>query len=148
VRRRRRIKALAVERLSELRRLAADGTPVLIDFWQAGCQPCRTMDGIIDELAAEFDGRAHVVKVDVRRAPEAAAEFRIQSTPTFVVLAASQKKPSKKAKQRSAATGRPAAPRPGPRWRSSGLVRKDVLAAALVSNGAAPLSTQRDRPLS
>jgi thiol-disulfide isomerase/thioredoxin len=133
---RNKVKALHVERLDELRGLAAEGKPVLIDFWQTGCQPCRTMDGIVDELAAEFDGAAHVVKIDVRRAPEAAAAFRVQSTPTFVVLGTSQKKPSKKARQRAAKTGAPSTKAYSPRWRGSGLVRKDVLAGALESNGA------------
>ncbi len=133
---RNKVKALQVERLDELRGLAAEGKPVLIDFWQTGCQPCRTMDGIVDELAAEFDGAAHVVKIDVRRAPEAAAAFRVQSTPTFVVLGTSQKKPSKKARQRAAKTGAPSTKAYSPRWRGSGLIRKDVLAGALESNGA------------
>lgn len=133
---RNRVKALQVERLDELRGLAAEGKPVLIDFWQTGCQPCRTMDGIVDELAAEFEGAAHVVKIDVRRAPEAAAAFRVQSTPTFVILGTSQKKPSKKARQRAAKTGSPSTKAYSPRWRGSGLIRKDVLAGALESNGA------------
>ena len=135
---RKRIKATQVERLDEIKGLAAEGKPVLVDFWQANCQSCRTMEGIVDELANDFADSAHVVKVDIRKAPEATAAFKIQSTPTFVILAKSQKKPSKKARQRAAKQGAPAPKHFSPRWRSSGLVRKDVLAAALVSNGATP----------
>ena len=79
---------------------------------------------------------AHVVKVDVGRVAGAVEQFKIQSTPTFVVLARSQKKPSKKARQRAAKAGAPAPKSFSPRWRGSGLVRKDILAQALVSNGA------------
>ncbi len=136
MRRRKRVKALNIDRLDELKGLAADGKPILIDFWQQGCQPCRIMDGIVNELATEFDGTAHVVKVDVGRVPEAAAKFRIQSTPTFVIMARSQKKPSKKARKRAQTSGAPAKKPYSPRWRSSGLVQKDVLEKALVSNGA------------
>jgi len=135
---RKRAKALNVERVDELRGLTAEGKPVLIDFWQTGCQPCRTMDGIVDELAAEFDGAAHVVKIDVRKAPEAAMRFKVQSTPTFVILAKSQKKPSKKARQRAAKSGASSTKAYSPRWRATGVVRKDILADALVSNGAGP----------
>lgn len=134
----RRVKAEQIERPEELRGLTAEGRPVLLDFWQQGCQACRTMDGIVDELAGEFEGAAHVVKVDVRRAPELAAAFKIQSTPTFVVLGRSQKKPSKKARQRAAKAGTPSTKAYSPRWRGSGLIKKDVLAGALVSNGADP----------
>jgi thiol-disulfide isomerase/thioredoxin len=133
---RKRAKALTIDRLDELKGLAAEGKPILIDFWKDGCQPCRTMDGIVDELANDFEDAAHIVKVNVGRVPGAIEQFRIQSTPTFVILAKSQKKPSKKARQRAAKAGAPAKKAYSPRWRSSGLVRKDVLEQALVSNGA------------
>ena len=61
---------------------------------------------------------------------------------TFIVLARSQKKPSKKARQRAAKSGKPARKPVSPRWRSSGLVRKDVLEQALISNGAQPTSDE------
>jgi thiol-disulfide isomerase/thioredoxin len=133
---RKRVKALHIDRLDELKGLAAEGKPILIDFWKDGCQPCRTMDGIVDEIANDFGEAAHVVKVNVGQVPGAVEQFRIQSTPTFVVLAKSQKKPSKKARQRAAKAGTPAKKAYSPRWRSSGLVRKDILEQALVSNGA------------
>jgi thioredoxin 1 len=133
---RKRVKPITIDRLDELKGLVAEGKPILIDFWKQGCQPCRTMDGIVTELADEFQGAAHVVKVDIGRVPGAVETFRIQSTPTFVVMARSQKKPSKKARQRAAKSGAPARKPFTPRWRSSGLVRKDVLEQALVSNGA------------
>lgn len=133
-----RIKATQITRLDDLHGFLAEGKPVLVDLWQTNCQPCRTMDGIVDELAEEFAGRAHVVKVDVRRVPGAAEAFRVQSTPTFVILGQAPKPLSKKARRKAGATPIPTAPaRLNPRWRASGLVRKDVLAAALTSNGAA-----------
>ena len=136
MRKRKRAKPLVIDRLDELKGLAAEGKPILIDFWQEGCGPCKIMNGIVNELAEEFDGAAHVVKVDVGRVAGAAAAFKVQSTPTFVVLARSQKKPSKKARKRAAAAGAPAKKAYSPRWRGSGLVQKDMLERALVSNGA------------
>ena len=135
--RRKRVKPTDIERLDQLTELAGDDKPILIDFWRDGCQPCRTMDGIVSELAEEFEGAAHVVKIDIGRVPDAVRTFRIQSTPTFIVMGRSQKKPSKKARRRAAARGESPDRKPfTPRWRSSGLVRKDILEQALVSNGA------------
>jgi len=136
MRKRKRVKPLVIDRLDELKGLTADGKPILIDFWQQGCAPCKVMDGIVNELAADFDGAAHVVKIDVGRVPGATAAFKVQSTPTFVILGKSQKKPSKKARKRAEARGTPAKKGHSPRWRGSGLVKKDVLERALVSNGA------------
>ncbi len=132
---RKRIKPLEITRLDELRGLAAEGKPILIDFFQFGCAPCKVMDGIVAELADEYAGEAHIVKVNVGRVADAAASFKIQSTPTFVLLGKSQKKPSKKARKRAGGAPAPKAAY-SPRWRTSGLVKKDVLERVLLSNGA------------
>ena len=84
--RRRPAKAPQIGSLDELRAYLAEGLPVLVDLWKVGCQPCRNMEGIVDELAAEFAGRAHVVKLDVLRVPGAIQALAVRSTPTFVVL--------------------------------------------------------------
>ncbi len=136
MRRRKRVKPLVIDQLDELKGLATEGKPILIDFWQQGCASCKVMDGIVNELAADFEGTAHIVKVDVGRVPGAAAAFKVRATPTFVILGRSQKKPSKKARKRAAAKSAPAKKAYSPRWRGSGLVKKDVLERALASNGA------------
>ncbi len=124
----RRTKPINLEHVDQIDELAASGKPVFIDFWQTGCQPCRTMDGVINELADEFSESAHVVKVNVRNVPAAAQRFRVMSTPTFVVYAASPKKQSKKSKRPGGAIGE--------RWRGNGLVKKDQLQRVLERNGA------------
>ncbi|HEX5630542.1 MAG TPA: hypothetical protein VFY15_02680, partial [Acidimicrobiia bacterium] len=74
------------------------------------------------------------------RVPGAAQAFGVRSTPTFVVLANPVRPPSKRARRRAAqASPAPAAstgPTLNPRWRVTGMVRKDILAGALNSNGA------------
>ena len=81
----RRTKPIKLHNLKQLDELTASGKPVFLDFWQTNCQPCRTMDGIVNELADEYRDSAHVVKVDVRSAPALAQRYRVMSTPTFVV---------------------------------------------------------------
>jgi len=136
---RKRLKPAQITRLDEIDALAAEGKPVLIDFFQVNCQPCRIMDGIVNELADEYAGAAHIVKVDVTRVRGAAETYGVRSTPTFVLLARSQKKPSKKARRKAGGGPAPSAA-PSPRWRASGLVRKDIISRALESNGAVPRS--------
>ncbi|MCB2223744.1 MAG: thioredoxin family protein [Actinobacteria bacterium] len=131
---RRRPKPINLEHLDDLEEMKADGKPILLDFWNMGCQACRLMDGVVKELAEEYHGGAHVVKVDVGAVPGAIQAYKIQATPTFIVLAKSRKKPSKKARQRGAPD--PADAPMTARFRVSGMTRKDVLAGALESNGA------------
>ena len=122
-----RTKPIKLESPQQLDELMASGKPVFLDFWQTNCQPCRTMDGIVNELADEYKDSAHVVKVDVRSAPALAQRYRVMSTPTFVVLGAPKKKSKKSRKQNGG---------PTERWRASGLVKKDQLQHALERNGA------------
>ena len=59
--------------------------PVLLDFWASWCGPCRMMAPIIDEIAGE---RPDVVvgKVNVDDEPGLAAQYKIMSIPTLVVI--------------------------------------------------------------
>lgn len=59
---------------------------VLVDFWGTWCGPCRMIAPVIEEVAAEFDGRAVVGKVDVDEEPALAQRFGVMSIPTLIVL--------------------------------------------------------------
>ena len=59
--------------------------PVLVDFWATWCGPCRMIAPVIEQVAAEFEGRAVVGKVDVDEEPGLAQRFGVMSIPTLVV---------------------------------------------------------------
>lgn len=60
--------------------------PVLVDFWASWCAPCRTMAPIIDSIAAEFEGKLKVAKLNVDEHQSIAAKFAIMSIPTMIIF--------------------------------------------------------------
>jgi thioredoxin 1 len=66
--------------------LMASGQPVVIDFWAEWCGPCRMIAPIIDELAAEYDGRVVIAKCDVEECEDAVAKFGVRNIPTVVFV--------------------------------------------------------------
>ena len=60
--------------------------PVLVDFWGSWCPPCKMVEPVVDELAAEFDGKLKVCKLNVDLNPRTAAMFYIAGAPTFILF--------------------------------------------------------------
>ena len=64
--------------------LKAGNLPLVVDFWATWCGPCRMVAPIIEELAAQYEGKIVVGKCDVEDNEDLAAEFGIRNIPTIL----------------------------------------------------------------
>lgn len=60
--------------------------PAVIDFYTTWCPPCKVLAPRLEELAAEYEGKIYVYKVDIEKETRVQGILKIQSIPTMFFL--------------------------------------------------------------
>lgn len=89
---------------NDFQQLINSDKPVLVDFFATWCGPCRMQGPILDKVKETIGDEATILKVDVDRNSELAAQYRVQSVPTLIIFKAGE-----------------------PRWREAGVHQADLL---------------------
>lgn len=60
--------------------------PAIIDFYADWCGPCKMVAPVLEELAAEYEGKIYIYKVDTEAELELASIFGIRSIPSILFI--------------------------------------------------------------
>lgn len=61
--------------------------PVIVDFWAPWCKPCETVEPHLRALAAEWEGRVRLLRLNVDENLAMPSRYGVLSLPTVILFA-------------------------------------------------------------
>ncbi|MCM1484473.1 MAG: thioredoxin [Muribaculaceae bacterium] len=72
--------------MSDFNEIIKDKKPTLVDFFATWCGPCKMQGPILEQVKRTLGDSVNIIKVDVDKAQELSARYRVQSVPTLILF--------------------------------------------------------------
>ena len=63
-----------------------DQKAIIVDFWSPTCRPCISLEPGLKQIAASYESKVKILKVNVNENPRTSARFLIRGLPTLLFI--------------------------------------------------------------
>jgi len=60
--------------------------PVLVDFWDEWCGPCKQIAPALEQLSDELQGKVTIAKLDIEQSPTTPSRYGVRGIPTMMLF--------------------------------------------------------------
>lgn len=72
--------------MNDFNEIIKSSKPTLVDFYATWCGPCKMMAPVLEKVKENIGDEATIIKIDIDRNEQLAAQYRVQSVPTIILF--------------------------------------------------------------
>ncbi|MCK4835899.1 MAG: thioredoxin [Candidatus Aminicenantes bacterium] len=71
---------------SNFNQFLSDQKAIIVDFWAPSCMPCKLLEPELKKIAANYNSRVKIIKINVNESPRTSSKYMIRGLPTLLFI--------------------------------------------------------------